>query len=218
MKAAIFDWDGTLVDSFPVAYKVFKQVLGDDFTETDLKNSFGVGAGGVVRGYFERKGIPYSEKKIKELAKEKTRVQVTLASETKVLPGVIETLDFLKKEKYRIAICSSNYKSVIDSVLKENGLSGYFEVIITGDNTWAKKLKPHPDIFLHTAEDLKLPPRECVVFEDSPMGIEAAKNAGMEVIGLCTGPFTRDEVKAKDPDLVVDSLRQLDEIKAFLGC
>jgi len=216
MKAAIFDWDGTLVDTFSVANRVFKQVLGDDFTEEDLKAGFGSGVEGVIRLFLDKKGALYDEEKVRELTEKKVKIQEKRTPEIRVLDGVFELLKFLKEKGYRIAISSSNYMAAIMPMLKEHGLQEYFDVIVTTDNAKVKRLKPYPDAFLITAEELNLPPGECVVFEDSPHGIKAAKEAGMQIVGVCTGPFNKEEVLDEKPDLVVDSLNQIAEIKEFL--
>ena len=216
MKAAIFDWDGTLVDTFPVAIGVFKQVLGEDFTEKDLKAGFGSGVEGVIKMFFDGKGTPYDDEKIKELATKKTEIQTGLASKTKILGGVFELLEYLKNKDYKMAISTSNHSPIVNSVLEEHKLQNYFDVIITADNVKVKRLKPYPDAFLLTAEKLDLSPEECVVFEDSPHGIEAAKRAGMKVIGVCTGPFNKEELLTEEADLVIDSLNQLETIGEFL--
>jgi len=221
IEAAIFDWDGTLADTFPIALEAFKRVVPSELTEEEFRDAvsvaFGIGVKGVVKELMARQGKEISDEEAEELARKKIMKQVEFTEKTELLPGVVELLNVLRLNKMRMAICSSNHGEVIRPVMEFHGLNDYFEVVIEAENTHAKHLKPYPDIFLNTAEELGVEPEKCCVFEDSPPGIEAAKRAGMLVIAVETGPFGRAELAEKEPDLIVDTLEDVNKICDFLG-
>lgn len=216
MKAVIFDWDGTLADTFQLTLAIWQEVLGKGFTEEDFKEGFGPGGKRLVENFFNKKGIPYDGKKVEALVKKKLGLQSTVAKRTPLLGGARELLDYLKARGYKMAVCSSNHGEAIEPVMRNHGLEGYFEKVITADHMKGGPLKPHPDIFLYTAKELGVSPKDCIVFEDAPVGVEAAKKADMKVIGVCTGHFTREEVSEKKPDLLIGSMKELGKIERFL--
>jgi beta-phosphoglucomutase len=216
MKAVIFDWDGTLADTFLVSLRAWRKVLGEDFAEEDLKRSFGPGARHLVKNYLGRAGAECDEEAVSRLVDEKVKAHVGIAHETELFEGAAELLDYLKGRGYAMAVCSSGNHAAIEVVIKKHGISSYFEKVVAAEHMKGGRLKPHPDMLLRAARELGAEPRECVVFEDSPIGIEAAKRAGMRVVCVRTGPFTEKEVAEKEPDLVIESLKLLDEIERFL--
>jgi beta-phosphoglucomutase-like phosphatase (HAD superfamily) len=101
-----------------------------------------------------------------------------------------------------LATSSRPYK--YGNLLKHFGLEEPFDVIVTGQDV--ERAKPDPAIFLLTAKKLDVEPKECVVFEDTTHGVIAAKEAGMKVIAVTTGPFTIDELEAAGADHIVGTL------------
>lgn len=119
--------------------------------------------------------------------------------------GAGELLEYLKAKKIRMAIASGSTSKVVKELMTHVGGLGYFEALVGGEET--KNCKPHPEVFLKAAERLGVNPADCIVFEDSPYGIEAAVRAGMRVIGIPDiAPFD-DETKAKC-FAVLSSLKQ----------
>ena len=106
--------------------------------------------------------------------------------------------------KVRVALASMNNRTVIGHLLKAKGVEDCFEVVMTGDRV--AHSKPDPEIFLKTAEQLKVKPDRCVVFEDSIFGVKAAKTAGMSCVAVATGVYSVDELKVEKPDLIVPNL------------
>lgn len=93
------------------------------------------------------------------------------------IDGIPDLLRWLKKNSYKTAVASSSSHDLIDLVLAKLSISGYFDALVSGEDVTVGK--PAPDVFLRASEMLGLPPEVCVVVEDSPSGIRAAKNAGM---------------------------------------
>jgi HAD superfamily hydrolase (TIGR01509 family) len=216
MQAIIFDFDGVIADSYHTALKAFRQTVGDDLSEEELQAGFGGGVRRVIEIWAENRNKTLSEEEIQSLIRQKVENQSHLVGEMPLLPGVKELLDYLKGN-YRIAVCSSNKGDTVKAALEHHSLLDYFELIIHSDNSDGVKLKPAPDIYLLTAKRLGLQAKDCVVIEDSPMGIEAGKRANMSVIGVETGPFQKSVIEAKNPDLILRDLSELERIRVFLS-
>jgi len=217
MKAVIFDWDGTLADTFHIALASFQKALADyskDFTEDDLKKGFGGGVKGVIRLFLDEKGISHSESDIDAIAQRKTEIQSKMAKDVPILPGVRDLIAELKKHNCGLALCSSNHAGAIKPVLKHNDID-VFGVMVTADN-FHGKLKPEPDMFLETAKKMSVSPAECYVFEDSPMGVRAGKDAEMHVIAVETGPFSKQDLEAEGPNVIFPSLEKTVNITDYI--
>lgn len=180
-EAVIFDLDGTLIDSMGIWSQIDNDFLTsrniklteDLFEDLESGNSFF-----EVAAHFKKKfNLLESMEEIIEgwmkIASYHYKNTITLKS------GVLEFLDFLKSNKIKMAIGTSNVSLLTEAVLKKNGILDYFEAIVTGEN--GIKGKPFPDIFLTAAKKLNVEPNNCLVIEDLPDGVKAAKNAEMSV-------------------------------------
>ena len=117
------------------------------------------------------------------------------AKYVKPVLGIIEFLQKLNKQKFPTALATSSRKTISDYVLENFGIRKYFNHIITGDDV--TRAKPDPEIYLKAANNLKIKPFDCIVFEDSISGVEAAKKAGMKVILVMTS-HTKKEIPNVD--------------------
>ncbi|MHA1285619.1 MAG: HAD family hydrolase, partial [Promethearchaeota archaeon] len=120
----------------------------------------------------------------------------------------------LKKYNFKLAVGSSGPPENVDLLLKTLKIKDLFDVIITAADV--DKSKPHPDVFLKVSEKLNISPDKCIVIEDAPVGIEAARRAGMRSIALTT---THDYKELIDADLVVKDLSyvSIDDIFELFG-
>ena len=182
-EAVIFDLDGTLVDSMWIWKSIDEEFLGMHGLALphDLQKSLGGMSFTETAVYFkERFRLTQTLEEIKDcwnaMAFEKYEKEVPLK------PGVKEFLDVLKQRGIRMGIATSNSRQLAELVIVSRGISGYFEVITTGCEVASGK--PSPDIYLKTAKHLSANPSACVVFEDIPEGILAAKRAGMCVCAV----------------------------------
>ncbi len=184
IKGVIFDLDGTLIDSMGVWTRVDKDYLSrrgievpeDLLMDIEEGNSFIE----VARYFKEKFALPDS---IEEIISEWTDLVSEHYDNTiRLKPGVLEFLDLLRANRIKIGLGTSNSLYLATKVLKSNSVFGYFDAIVTGCREI--RGKPHPDIFLQVAEDLNISPDKCLVCEDVLAGIQAAKKAGMLVIGI----------------------------------
>nr|WP_124067631.1 HAD family phosphatase [Clostridium sp. E02] len=104
---------------------------------------------------------------------------------------VTETLEQLKKEGYHLAVASSTQLELVERVLRENQIRSYFDFVVSGNQF--KKSKPNPEIYFYTAEKLEVSPSECLVVEDSTIGITAAYRAGMKIAAILDDRYGFDQ-------------------------
>jgi HAD superfamily hydrolase (TIGR01509 family) len=119
---------------------------------------------------------------------------------------VEKLLRLLKEKKLRIALSSSSARHWIDLILARLKIRGFFEVVVSREEV--KKSKPWPEIYLLTAKKLSLTPKECLVLEDTPPGIEAAKKAGMKCLAV-PNKFNQ-QADFSQADWVLRSLVEID--------
>jgi beta-phosphoglucomutase len=215
--AVIFDWDGTLADTWkPILasfHQALQEILGTDLPDEFIERRIGVGAKDTFKEILREKQVPFDEALIQRLLAVKIRVQVERAGEVKLFPGARELLDALN-DKVKVALASMNNRAVIDTMLKELDVQRYFGVVVTRDEV--ARSKPNPEVFLKAAQKLGIEPEKCVVLEDSVFGVEAAKAGGMACVAVCTGFYTREELAKAGADLIMDSLSAKGLILQFI--
>jgi len=136
-------------------------------------------------------------------AKEEVYRELIRTKGLELLPGAAFWLERLKAEGWLQALATSAPRGNIDAVFAALGLEKFFDAVISSEEV--KAGKPEPDVFLAAAAKMDVAPRDCIVIEDAPAGLEAARRAGMKSIGVLT---THRELKA---DLVAPRLDQLPE-------
>jgi HAD superfamily hydrolase (TIGR01509 family) len=185
--ALLFDLDGVLVHSMPLHTEAWRQYLAGLGVEVeDLERSMhGKRNPELVRQWF---GEALAEDVVLQhgTAKEQLFRDLMVAEDPALfrVPGLLE---FLERHKdVPKAIGSNAELANVDFVLDHLGLRRYFEVVVHGDEI--ARPKPFPDIYLRAAERLGYSPADCIVFEDSPTGVKAARAASMRVVGVETTP------------------------------
>lgn len=186
IKGVIFDMDGVIVNNYTFhldAWAEFCRKHQIAFSrETFTHQFFGKNNNDILNALFGRN---LSGNEVRVLGEEKESIYRKLYSpHIKPLNGLIPFLDYLNEKGNRIAVASSAPQSNIDFTIKRTGIIKYVDVIANGD--MVHRGKPHPEIFLKAAEMLKINPGECLVFEDSFSGIDAAESAGMRVVAVAT--------------------------------
>ncbi len=121
--------------------------------------------------------------------------------------GVKEVLCDLKSKGFLLACCSSSPLKTVRQALKEMEIEEYFDYIQSGEEI--ENPKPAPDIYRMAAEELHVSAEECVVYEDSELGIRSGKSAGMYVIAREDARFKQDQ---SDADVLVHDIREMEKI------
>lgn len=192
--------DGVLVDNRDVhirAFEILFEKYGVPFSREDILPLFGMTNDAI----FSRLAPQLMEKYgVEKLGREKEELYRELfAASLQPTAGLSEFLRSLKEQGYKISVGSSGNTDNVNYVLEGCGIAGYFDAVANGD--MITRGKPDPEVYLLAAKLLGLLPQECVVFEDAPVGIEAARAAGMKVVAVAT-TFPRE--KHTDYDLIID--------------
>jgi mannitol-1-/sugar-/sorbitol-6-/2-deoxyglucose-6-phosphatase len=211
-QAVIFDLDGVLADSEPWWNQIDAKLLAD----------YGV----TYRGEYHRKvlGVSYrlavefyksafhSSAPVEELMRRRGETATEFfANRVGLFPSAKTTLEELRQMKLRLALATSSLSASARPFLERTGIKGLFEVIVTGDEV--ERGKPHPDIYLFTAEKLQVDTDSCLVVEDALAGIAAAKAANMRVAAIPDTRFVDPRLYTKEADYL---LCDLSEIPALL--
>jgi beta-phosphoglucomutase len=186
IQACIFDLDGVIVDTAQYHYKAWKRLaneLGFDLTPEQNEKMKGIGRMESLDMLLEMGEKQATRKEKKQLADIKNSWYQEYIGEMQpddLLPGVVKFLEELTEAHILIAIGSASRNA--PTIIRQVQIGRYLDALIDGSKV--KKGKPDPEVFLKAAEEMGMPPEQCVVFEDAQAGIEAAKNGGMRAIGV----------------------------------
>ncbi len=181
--AALFDMDGSLVDSMWMWKSIdiaFLAERGIDYDPAFQQEIEGMSFPETVRCFRNRFSIPESEEEIarilNHMAMDKYEYEVTWK------PGALDFLKACRQRDIPCAICTSNSRELVEACDRNLHLRDYIRSIRTTDEV--SRSKPFPDIYLLAAADLGVDPASCIVFEDILPGIQAGRNAGMRVYAV----------------------------------
>lgn len=204
-KAVIFDMDGVIIDSEPLwrkaeieAFAKFDCLL----TEEMCRSTAGLRLSQVI-DHWQRE-FEYSNEVAHTLFSEVHQGVISLIkSKGEAFEGLYELLDYLEKAQLKIGLASGSSYEIIYAVLDKLKIRKYFEIIRSGEDE--EYSKPHPQIFIQTAKQLKVAEVDCLVIEDSRNGVIAAKAARMKVVAM-PEPVMKDDVIFKIADATVERL------------
>ncbi len=204
-RLAIFDFDGTLVDSAPGIVDVMKDVCVEyEFTEQTLElwsHLIGIPLLRQAEILFPDHSHEFHE----EVAQRYRDIYDARAIE--ICPpfaGLEEMLRKLKEAEILISIASSKRRHLIDTVLEFHHLADYFALVVGAEEV--KKHKPDPEPVLISAKKLSIPLAESVVIGDSSYDLDMARNAGVDAIGVTTGIHTKEILEKSEPKHIVSGL------------
>ncbi|NER16915.1 beta-phosphoglucomutase [Spongiivirga citrea] len=182
----IFDLDGVIVDTAKYHYLAWKNLannLGFDFTEEQNELFKGVSRVESLKLLLEIGDKTISQEEFNQLLISKNEEYLEYIEKmdaSEILPDVPKVLMHLKDEKAPIALGSASKNAT--PILEKVQLLSYFDTIVDGNDV--TKAKPDPEVFLLGAQQLNIPAEQCIVFEDSIAGIQAANKANMISIGI----------------------------------
>lgn len=211
-KTILWDMDGVIFDSYSFHLAAWQETFAKrdiEFTKEDFTHLFGTRNDFIISNTV---GKELAEKDGRNMLREKEEAfRRTATGRIKPVPGAVRLLNALKKGNFRLGLVSSAPRENIDLALSELGLAGIFDCIVSGQEV--SESKPSPQIYLLAAERLQATSCDCVVIEDSPLGVKAAKSAGMKCLAV-TNTHRRESLQ--QADMVVDSLQNVDLITLLM--
>lgn len=202
-RAVLWDMDGTLIDSAEYHWLAWQETMrheGTPITHADFMGTFGQRNDVVLRGYF---GDDFPPDEIDRIAdfKEAEYRRLLRAGGIAFLPGARGWIARLHAAGWRQAIASSAPRANVETVIEVLAADDLFDALVCGEDV--TRGKPDPQVFLTAAAALGVRPDRCIVVEDAPAGVEAARRAGMPAVGVLTSHafLTADLVVASLTDL-----------------
>lgn len=196
IEAIIFDLNGTVLSDEKIYGSAFLSVLSEYGIETDTDYPHKGGIG-VEENWVLFKNKYDINESVENLARKTQDKYLSKITNVKLKPGFLDFVTFLKSKDVKLGLATSNTWQIWEGILNHTPeLEGIFDVVTTAEEVGMKK--PSPEIFILTADKLIVDPSDCIVVEDSASGIEAAKAAGMRVIGLYRDATHRLEIANAD--------------------
>lgn len=205
--AAIFDMDGVLVDTYRAHYESWLEMArpyGFSFTEGQFAETFGRTSREIIAHFWGEGRLSDDEVAAMDEQKEAAFRRI-IEREFPAMPGAEALIEALHADGIRLAVGSSGPPENVALVLGRLHARERFDATVTGRDV--TRGKPDPQVFLIAAERLGIGPARCVVIEDAPAGVAAARAAGMASVGLVSTGRRREELR--EADLVVDALTEL---------
>ncbi|MES3013851.1 MAG: HAD family phosphatase [Pseudomonadota bacterium] len=185
MKAFLFDLDGTLIDSMPHHQSAWNAWYARRGLPMNADDFFASTAGRSNAEILADLFPSHSTDEHVAMADEKEAIYRELAAQSLALIGGARA--FVEKARaggLRMAVCTASTLPNMALAFDLHGIDGWVEHVVSPAD--GLRGKPHPDIFLEAAKRLGLAPQDCIVFEDAPLGVEAARRAGMQAVALTT--------------------------------
>lgn len=207
-KTILWDMDGVIVDSGSLHFAAWQQAFakkGIAFTVEDFAKLFGTRNDFIISSVG---GGELPEEDAKAIVAEKEEdFRRKATGNIKPFPGAVRLLNLIKAGNFKLGLVSSAPKENIDLVISELNLHGIFDYIVSGQE--GSEGRPSHQIYLLAAEKLRVAPNDCLVIENSPSGIRAAKTAGMKCLAVTN---THPRQRLNEADKIVDSLEHVDLI------
>ncbi len=208
MQAILFDLDGVLVDTLHYHYlawkKMFEEVGGIVSEHTVLLHE-GRNSREILPILVKESGVSVPPEELEDFI-ERKRAYYRKIANVQFYDGVMEVLNKLKSENFRLAVVTACAQKTMEKSLNEEQRN-LFDLIQTGDDV--TRAKPNPDPYDLARKKLGLPKEECLVVENAPLGITAAKRAGIKCVAVET---TLSKEYLEEADYVISNIRELLEL------
>lgn len=220
LKAILFDFNGVIINDESIHEELISEILVSENLcpeKSEYKElCLGRSDRACLQDILARRGRVVTNDYLTKLVEAKTKAYQHKLGQLETLPiypGIKMFLDLIKTKELIIGLVSGALRGEIELVLAKAGIAEYFSVIVAGDDL--ETSKPEPDGYLlavtrlnQSSKNLNLNPAECLAIEDTPTGIEAAKQAGMQVVGIAnTYPL---HMLQRQADWTVDYLKEID--------
>lgn len=194
MKALLFDLDGTLIDSMPHHQSAWNTWYARRGIPMDAAEFFAATAGRSNAEIINDLFPALSTDEQAAMGDEKEAIYREFAGQSLALIGGAKAfVESARAASLRMAVCTASTLPNMALAFEMHGIDGWVETVVSPADTMSGpgggervRGKPHPDIFLEAAARLGIAPVDCVVFEDAPLGVEAARRAGMKAVALTT--------------------------------
>ena len=212
-KLVMIDVDGTLVDSVPdLAYCVDEMMIAlgkPPIGNERVRNWVGNGVPRLVERALtgQLDGVPNNDEFDKAFPIFLDLYSRNSCVRSHLYDGVMDGLNYLMSKDYLIGCVTNKAEQFTTPLLKSLGIFDYFKIVISGDTL--EKKKPDPLPLIHSANFFKLNPKECLMLGDSVSDVKASRAAGFNIICMSYGYNHGNNIADENPDLVIDSMRQL---------
>lgn len=215
IRGLLFDMDGVVCHNMPAheeAWRRFFMTHGITLEPREFReNTMGMPTREVLRYYFKRE-VPPEEAAALAAVKE-TLYRELYLPERRPMPGLLAFLDQARASGHRLGLGTGSKDDNVTFILDGLELRSRFDAVVDGGEV--TKGKPDPETFLRLADKLGVRPESCVVFEDSLLGEEAARRAGMAVVGITSSHEAREFRHAR---LTAADFEGLSPRDVLLGC
>jgi HAD superfamily hydrolase (TIGR01509 family) len=208
IKLIIFDLDGTLVDAYPAIVSSFNYTMRRMHLESrsflTIKKAVGWGDRGLLCPF-----VP--EEKLKKALKiYQAHHRKSLRQKVRLLPGALDTLRYLKKKSYKLAVASNRPRAFSQIVIRKLRLGKFFDFILCGDQL--KKPKPYPDILLKIVRRFAVRKNQALYVGDMTIDVATGRNAGVKTAAVTTGSSTKKELAGLKPFILLPGVNKLVKI------
>ena len=182
IAALIFDCDGTLADTMPIHYRAWTAILDRHaipFSKERFYQLGGMPTGRIIRLLAEEHGVVVED--VDRMALEKEELFLSFLKEVESIDPVVQVAA-IHRGQLPMAVASGGYRFVVSRTLEAIGVGDWFKVLVCAEDV--TRHKPDPDVFLEASRRLAVEPGRCVVFEDTDLGLEAARRAGMMAVDV----------------------------------
>lgn len=227
LKAVLFDFNGVIINDEPIHEKLIDELLLSENLRPKAGEFWQVCLGrsdrACIKDLFANRGRVITDEYLAELIARKAqayRQEIETLEKMPIFMGLEDLIFKLRGAQLKLAVVTGALRSEVELVLERANLAQNFSTIVAGDDLSASK--PEPDGYLLAVErlnqqypELNLKPADCLALEDTPPGIQAAQEAGMQVVGIAhTYPF---HMLQRQADWTVDYLMdvELDRLRAF---
>ncbi|AFC99590.1 haloacid dehalogenase superfamily, subfamily IA, variant 3 with third motif having DD or ED [Methanocella conradii HZ254] len=210
-RAVLFDMDGVIADTMPLHYEAWRrafEAFGVHVDKMDVYLREGMTTMEMGKDIARSKGMELSEGELNSIVELKTRIFNELVdSSVRLYEGVPETLTMLRNNGMKLALVTGSRRTSAMAVLKKVGLEGAFDAIVAAEDV--RRGKPDAEPYLVAMRAVDVPALNCVVVENAPLGIRAARAAKVGyIIAIAT---TLDEAHLKEADEVAPSFPELEQ-------